>query len=186
LALGLLAASTSAMAHTGHGLTTDWMAGLIHPFSGADHLLTMVAIGFWARQIGGKGLWLLPLSFLGCMVLGALLAAGGMVLPYAETAVQAGLLAIGFSLTISAGWMKALPAAAAAGFFAVFHGYLHGVEAGSGSDGLAYGLGFLTSTAALHFVGLLMGLASFREKRAVLAKTFGAMCAGVGLYLMAG
>ena len=39
--------------------------GLTHPFTGLDHMLAMVAVGLWASQIGGRALWLLPLTFPG-------------------------------------------------------------------------------------------------------------------------
>ena len=28
--------------------------GLVHPFTGLDHMLAMVAVGLWASQIGGR------------------------------------------------------------------------------------------------------------------------------------
>jgi urease accessory protein len=47
--------------------------GLAHPFSGLDHILAMVAVGLWASQIGGRALWLLPLTFPAVMAAGAAL-----------------------------------------------------------------------------------------------------------------
>ena len=45
LALALLPGA--AFAHPGHG-ENGLIAGLLHPFGGADHLLAMLAIGVWA------------------------------------------------------------------------------------------------------------------------------------------
>ena len=49
----LLAASSTAFAHPGHNVS-GFAAGLMHPFSGLDHLLAMVAVGIWAAQGGGR------------------------------------------------------------------------------------------------------------------------------------
>ena len=46
-----------------------------------------------------------------------------------------------------------MPVAAAmvlVGFFAVFHGYAHGVETPETASGLLYALGFVAATALLH------------------------------------
>ena len=36
---------------------SDLVAGLVHPVSGADHILAMVAIGLWGVVTGGRALW---------------------------------------------------------------------------------------------------------------------------------
>jgi len=53
-ALGLaLFAPAAAFAHAGHGTASLW-AGLLHPLSGAGHVLAMVAVGLWASMAGGR------------------------------------------------------------------------------------------------------------------------------------
>ena len=55
----------------------------------------------------------------------------------------------------------AMPVAVAmglVGFFAVFHGYAHGIEMPETVSGLAYGVGFVAATAMLHGVGIGLGL----------------------------
>ena len=60
-----------AEAHTfgaqGAGLT----AGLVHPFMGLDHLLAMIAVGIWAGQLGGRAVWIVPLTFVSVMTAAA-------------------------------------------------------------------------------------------------------------------
>src|SRR5262252_4187073 len=56
----------------------------------------------------------------------------------------------------------AIPIAAAMGlvaFFAIFHGYAHGIEMPETVSGLAYGAGFVAATAMLHGIGIGLGLA---------------------------
>ena len=64
-------APTIALAHTGHGDTSGLMHGFTHPITGIDHVLAMVAVGVLAAQLGGRALWLVPLSFVGVMAVGA-------------------------------------------------------------------------------------------------------------------
>jgi urease accessory protein len=40
-----------ALAHSGHPEAAGLVAGLLHPLTGADHLLALLAVGIWsARQ----------------------------------------------------------------------------------------------------------------------------------------
>ena len=66
----LLCISTAASAHPGHNVS-GFSAGLLHPFSGMDHLLAMFAVGLWAAQMGGRKIWLLPATFMSMLVAGA-------------------------------------------------------------------------------------------------------------------
>jgi urease accessory protein len=56
--------------------------------------------------------------------------------------------------------LQAAGTALLVGFFAVFHGHAHGAEMPADASGIAYGLGFVVATAALHAagIGLALGL----------------------------
>ena len=47
---------------------------------------------------------------------------------------------------------------AVVGFFALFHGYVHGAEVPDEQAGLSFAAGFLAATALLHGVGVGLGL----------------------------
>ncbi|MDB2552046.1 HupE/UreJ family protein, partial [Paracoccus sp. (in: a-proteobacteria)] len=66
----------TALAHGG-GDQGRFLGGLIHPVSGADHMLAMIAVGLLAAQIGGRALLALPLSFVGAMVAGGVAGHAG-------------------------------------------------------------------------------------------------------------
>ena len=70
LALLLILVPTAAFAHTGHGDTAGLLHGFMHPIGGLDHVLAMVAVGVFAFVLGGRALWLVPLSFVAMMVVG--------------------------------------------------------------------------------------------------------------------
>ncbi len=142
--------------HEGHDLTWDFTSGAMHPLSGWDHLLAMIAVGLWAAQLGGRSRWLVPAAFVGVMTLGALLGHAGFAIAGVEQGIAASILILGLLI---AGAVK-LPTAASmtiVGAFAFFHGVAHGAEMPATASGLSYGIGFIVSTSFLHLVGLGLG-----------------------------
>ena len=170
--------AAEAQAHVGvHGAGLS--AGMIHPFSGLDHLLAMIAVGAWAAQQGGRARWAVPLAFVAMMAAGGAWGSLGGWLPGVESGIAASVLVLGLLIAFSA----RLPLAAGmalAGAFALFHGYAHGVEMPSGSP--LYALGFVLSTALLHAAGLGAGLAL----KSSLVRLGGAGLALAGMWMLAG
>ena len=144
-------------AHTDSGRADGLLAGLLHPVSGLDHVLAMVAVGLWGAQLGAPAIWLLPLTFPLVMAFGGMLGLMGVPLPGAEVGIALSALVLGLAIVIA--WRPALWAAAAmVGFFAIFHGHAHGTELPAGASGLAYSLGFVAATGALHACGIGIGV----------------------------
>ena len=169
-----------ASAHLGHGLDSAY-AGFMHPLTGWDHLLVMLAIGMWAAKLGGKARWQLPLTFVAIMAMGAVLGLSGLSFAYAETAIAASVMAMGVLLMMSLPINKMLLLSITA-IFALLHGLAHGVELQSQSSLAALG-GMLVATAMLHSLGLLM--ASQRLKMATwLNNSFAWLLLFVGSYLL--
>jgi urease accessory protein len=138
--------------HAGHEIGgIGW--GLVHPFTGLDHLLAMVAVGLWAVQLGGRALWMLPLSFVSAMAMGGALGMDGFVLPQVEPMILGSALVLGAVVAMAA----RLPMAASVAIVAVsafFHGQAHGAEMPAGANGWMTALGFVLATAALHGAGV--------------------------------
>ena len=158
MALGLMA--VGAEAHPGHG-ATGFMAGLAHPFTGLDHMIAMMAVGLFAARLGGKAIWMVPLSFVGLLAVGGAWGMAGMFLPVAESIV---LLSVAVLPAVAVMRWKANVATACAlvGIFALFHGYAHGLELPDGLSGLSYAAGFVTASVSLHVVGIGLGLGLYR------------------------
>jgi urease accessory protein len=153
LALALAALPGAALAHTGHGDAATLSYGFAHPLGGIDHILAMLAVGVFAFVLGGRALWLVPLSFVGMMTLGFVLGAGQLDLPFVELGIALSSVIIGGAAALG----RPMPVAAAmtlTGLFAVFHGHAHGAEMPADSSGLMYALGFVAATALLHAAGL--------------------------------
>ena len=65
MAAACLLAATAAGAHVdaptvGSG---GFLTGLMHPVTGLDHVVAMVAVGLWGGVLGMPALWLLPVVF---------------------------------------------------------------------------------------------------------------------------
>jgi urease accessory protein len=144
---------TVASAHTGVGDATGFVHGFSHLFGGIDHVLAMVAVGIFAAHLGGRALWLVPISFVTVMAIGGALGMAGVPLPFVEIGIGLSVVALGLAIALQVG----LPTLAAMGlvaFFAVFHGHAHGSEMANTASALAYGLGFVAATASLHGIGI--------------------------------
>lgn len=158
ISTGLLAAmSAPAFANLNPAEHGSLISGLSHPFSGADHVLAMVAVGLWGSQIGGKARWVVPASFVSMMAIGFLMAMNGIYLPFVEPGILASVIGLGIFVALA---VKApVPASAAVvGVFALFHGHAHGGELGAATP-LSFAIGFVFATAVLHVIGLGLGMA---------------------------
>ena len=78
-----------------HGSTND---GFLHPITGLDHLLAMLAVGAWSALIGGRAIFIVPTAFIITMVVGAWLGFLQIMLPYSELGIAISIIAVLFSL----------------------------------------------------------------------------------------
>lgn len=181
-ALLILCLPNLANAHSGMGNANGLWNGLSHPLSGLDHLCAMIGVGLWAAQRGGKAIWLAPLAFLLVMALGGFLGTMAFALPLVEQGVVASVLILGILIAASVR-LPLLLSVLIVGTFALFHGHAHGVEMLRTNSGLAYGIGFLATTAALHGSGIGLGILARQSGSAWLVRYAGAAIILCGLYL---
>lgn len=176
-----------AQAHPGHdGAATFW-SGLLHPLTGLDHLVAMLAVGLWSA-FGASGptarsALALPLLFVGGAILGTALGLTGALDGRIEMAVTGSLIALGAALLVAtrAGRATALLLVALCG---LLHGGAHGRELAASFAGDAL-FGFLLGTGLLHALGAaLMALVPAARRRLALAGAGGGL-AVTGLWLLA-
>ncbi len=156
--LVLLSLGSPALAHTRGGEALGFTSGLLHPVSGLDHVLAMLAVGLWGAQLGAPAMWLLPVTFPMVMAFGGMLGLMGVTLPGLEVGIALSAIALGLAVSIEARpglWLAAL----IVGFFAVFHGNAHGTELPPGADAILYSIGFVIATGTIHATGIGLGLA---------------------------
>jgi urease accessory protein len=177
----------AASAHPGvAGHTHGFIYGFAHPFSGVDHVLAMVAVGLFAAHLGGRVLWLVPLSFVSVMALAGIAGMAGAELPFMEIGIALSVVVLGLAVAFQLS-VPTLVATSLAVFFAIFHGQAHGAEMPQSLSGLAYGLGFVCATALLHAIGIGSGIAIGRTGQVYsrrMAQFGGAAMAIAGLVIL--
>lgn len=177
--MGAVLLPALAVAHPGHGAhEAGFVAGLLHPLSGLDHLLALLGVGLWSQQQGGAARVWMPLSFAAAILGGAALAGLGVALPGMELGIAASVLIVGLLVAsaraLALGWAVALGA-----FFALFHGYAHIAELPASSAQLSYVLGFMSMSVLAMAGGA--GLAKLFERAS--SRTYFARATGLGIAL---
>ena len=173
----------AAQAHSAKNLAGGFMAGFLHPLSGADHLLAMVSVGLWGAFLGRPLIAALPVIFPAVMALGALLAMIGAPQPPIELGIALSVLALG--IAIAAAWRAPVwLACVIVAVFAMFHGFAHGTEIPSLADPIAYSTGFMLATGSLHLAGIGLGTINSLRGGSVITRTIGAAVALAGLYFL--
>lgn len=184
LAAAVVAAvSAPALAHVEAGQATGLLSGFLHPISGLDHVLAMVAVGLWGAILGAPAVWVLPIAFPLVMAMGALLGFLGVPLPGVEYGIAASAILLGAAVVFEVRPPVAL-AALLVGVFAIFHGYAHGSELPPGQSALLFSMGFVIATGALHAVGIGIGALKGRAWGGAVLRVAGSMVTAGGAFFM--
>lgn len=146
-----------AFAHIDMHEAINFTAGFNHPITGADHILAMLAVGFWAAQLGQPALWAMPSTFITCMILGGTLGIFKIHVPFIETGILSSVLILGLLIATSARF-SLHNSLILIGCFATFHGLAHGMEMPTNNYAVMYSLGFALTTATLHGIGIILGI----------------------------
>ena len=172
-----------ACAHVGKGEAVGLLSGFLHPLSGLDHVLAMVAVGLWGAQLGSPAIWVLPVAFPLVMALGAMLGFAGFPLPGTEYGIAASALLLGTAVAVEAR-PPLLLAAILVGGFSIFHGYAHGTELPAGQSALLFSMGFVIATGLLHALGIAVGTVHHWPRGRSLLRVAGtAIAVGGGIFL---
>ena len=192
--IAVFAATTAALplstlAHVGadggghHNFLDSLTHAFAHPFTGADHLAAMLAVGAWSALTVTPA-WRAPAAFVALLLAGAMAGFAGLWVPGVEPMIAASVLVLGLLVAVQ----KKMPwvlAAALAGVFAFFHGAAHGFEL-AGDTGWA-SIGALTGIALgsglLHICGMVLGKAVMQRHQWV-AKLGGAATAALGAFML--
>ncbi|MEM7617649.1 MAG: HupE/UreJ family protein [Pseudomonadota bacterium] len=168
----------------GHGHISGFWAGISHPVLGLDHLLAMVSVGIISAQIAGRAIWIIPLTFVIVMAIGGAFGMMDIGLFAIEPGIALSVIMLGLAITqgkkIAMKFILAMVA-----FFAIFHGYAHGLEIPQFASSWLYIIGFMLGTAILHILGVLIGIfANKFNNGATILSYSGAVIAGMGLHII--
>ncbi|MBN2802625.1 MAG: HupE/UreJ family protein [Deltaproteobacteria bacterium] len=160
-----------------------FLAGFLHPVSGLDHVVAMVAVGLWGAFLGAPAIWLLPVVFPMVMAFGGVLGIAGVPVPAVEILIAISGIVLGIMVAT-----KAKPpiyvAAIIVGIFAIFHGYAHGEELPEAAEPLAYSIGFVSATGLIHIGGISLGLLTKWKSGLLAIRILGGLICLVGFYFL--
>jgi urease accessory protein len=182
-ALLILLSAQSASAHVGQEEALGALTGFLHPLSGWDHILAMVAVGLWGAQLGAPEIWLLPVAFPVVMAMGGMLGFLGIPVPGIEYGIAASAIILGAAVAFEVRPPLVI-AALVVGAFAIFHGHAHGTELPPGQSALLYSIGFVIATGCLHAIGIGIGTAHRRPWGRNLLRVAGTAVAAGGIFFM--
>lgn len=185
-ALALLAAcwAEAALAHGQQAEAAGLLTGLLHPVSGLDHVLAMVAVGLWGAQLGMPAIWVLPVAFPLVMAVGGMLGSLGVPIPGIEVGIAASAIVLGIAVAFELR-PPLVVAALVVGCFAIFHGHAHGTELPPGQSALLYSMGFVIATGCLHALGIGIGTVHSRSWGRQLLRVAGTAVAAGGAFFKA-
>lgn len=184
IAMISFALTQPALAHEQAGVAGGLVSGLLHPVTGIDHLIAMVAVGIWGAQLGAPAIWILPITFPLVMAVGGVLGVLHVPLPVPELMIAVSAVILG--VAVAARLRLPFPAAAlVVAVFAIFHGHAHGAELPRAANALAYGVGFVTATGLLHLCGIMIGTLTRWPAGERIIQGLGAGIAAIGCYFLA-
>jgi urease accessory protein len=171
--IGVLS-SNLVYAHPGHETSVSFLSGLMHPFSGFDHFLVIVLVGFWSAFMLKK-IWLGPCVFILGMCLGVFAGLSNLPLHIFEFGIAASVIAMGLLLLVQRQYSNN-PTLALIGCFGIFHGFAHAALFSNGSLGASLVAqdmaGLILATGILHLSGALL-VKLLRDKTAIFARVTG-------------
>src|ERR1035437_250482 len=185
LGIGALAlAAGLAQAHTGHG-TSGFVEGLVHPL-GLAPTLAMVAVGMWSvSALPANKAWWGPAAFMLSLIVSSALGATGLSVPFLDHMIALSVVLFGVMLVFTRQKMPITLGLGLVALAASLHGLAHGAE--TPQTGFAtYAAGFLLTTGALHFGGVMAGLATrrfFARTATWVISVLGTLLGAAGLYL---
>ncbi len=180
----VLALAQPAFAHEQAGIAGGLASGLLHPLTGIDHMIAMVAVGMWGAQLGPPAIWLLPVTFPLVMAFGGVVGVLHIPLPMPEAVIALSAIVLGAAVAVRAR-VPFVAAAVVVAVFAIFHGHAHGVELPGAANPLAYGAGFVVATGLLHLCGIAIGMLSRWPAGERFIQVVGAAIAALGGYFLA-
>lgn len=185
VAFPIVAFPGAAHAHSGEGAIGGFFSGFMHPLTGLDHIVAMVAVGLWGAFLGNPALWILPVVFPVVMAFGGALGILGIPLPGVEIGIALSGIVLG---AMVAGAVKPplWIAAILVGFFAIFHGHAHGTELPQAANPATYAFGFVLATGLLHLSGIAFGFLTKWPKGIIAVRGGGVAISLIGLAFLTG
>jgi urease accessory protein len=165
--------------------TVGWLSGLLHPLSGFDHFLPMIAVGILSISVGGRSKWLFPTAFLLSMIAGGSLGIFHVHFPGTEIGIAFTTVLLGLAIFMKQERFSLMTVFKLV-LAGLFHGHAHGTEIPRLAMPALYMSGFVVSTTLLLVCGITLArFASYRKNGERVLQASGAGLSFVGLSLIA-
>jgi len=186
LLTSLFLAPSVCNAHPGHTESFGLVNGINHPFSGLDHFIVILLVGFWSA-VGFKRSILGPLSFITGMILGS---TTGLLVKFdnsLEVAIALTVVITGLAIISRRNFPENLSLFLLT-LFGAFHGlahtsYLPEINTYNAADISMDLLGLVLGTLFLHITGLLVSKLTINYSP-VIPKATGIATAMYGVVLL--
>jgi urease accessory protein len=172
-----------AQAHIVTAETMGLLSGVVHPLTGADHVLAAVAAGIWAAVSGGSRARSVIAAFLGMLSLGAVAGFAGASLGLVEPVIALSVITLGALIALRVS-LPGLVAPAIAGGFALFHGYAHAAGLPMMAGSAWYLSGLLMATSILLVSGVGFGRWLVKSESRIPLRLAGGFVALIGSLLL--
>lgn len=163
----LFVAGSAAMAHAHPGHyhppdevdEFDTLPAVLHPFTGLDHLLAALAVGWIAWTVGRRLGTMIVAGFLLSMIAGITLGRFSLSGGYIEQGLALSVAGLGVLLALSRSCPAPLRVALVVSF-GLCHGLAHGTELPAGISAPAWGMAMVTGTSLICAAGTVLGTLS--------------------------
>ena len=174
-----------ALGHVESGVAGDggFISGLVHPVTGLDHVVAMVAVGLWGAILGAPAIWVLPIAFPLIMTVGAVLGILDVPVPAIDLGIAASAIVLGGLVAANARPPLAIAFLLIA-FFAIYHGHPHGAALPNFGVPILYAAGFVVATGLLHVAGIAFGLLYRWSAGKAAVRALGAAISAVGGFFL--
>lgn len=166
----------AAAAHVGDHSLLDWKTGFLHPLTGPDHLLALLATGVWLAQSDRRAQWVSVTGFAALLAL-AIVAGSQFSSATFEMGILATLVALGALLACAVHGSILLRTLVTAATAAI-HGFVHGTELPVADGAALFAVTLVLSSVALIGAALLAGRLLQAFAKGMLARAAGILLMG--------
>lgn len=157
VALVLLVIPMLSEAHAGHsyGDSLGFISGFIHPFTGIDHLLILLAVGIGCSKTGIQAQLSLLAVFMLLTLVGGVVSFSAEVNQLQDSIEITGVASVLLLFLVSKAFKQSIELFVIE-ILALFHGYIHAYDMLLDTDAYLFTAGFMVSTGLVLGLGMLL------------------------------
>lgn len=181
ISCGILLFPDLASAHPGHN--HGLLGGLMHPFTGIDHILGMISMGIWAFNTKVKSNWFkVYICYLVGLISGGIVGLNHLFLFNVDLMIALTIAGTGL-IFLKKSPIQLIIKLILTIFFSLWHGVAHGMEIPVMAHPVAYISGFIISSSLLFCVGSVLGNTLFNSQKFKNTFAYLLLFSAVGLIL---